>query len=73
MDPTRRKILAARTAMAAAPRVFAEQTGAYGFPLVGAISALCIALLVSTAISTLRPAKAPTVNVETSHSFRLGQ
>jgi hypothetical protein len=52
---------------------WARMAWTYGFTLVGAISALCVALLVSTAISSLRPAKAPTVHVETSHSFRLGQ
>jgi hypothetical protein len=49
---------------------WARMAWTYGFTLVGAISALCIALLVSTAISTLKPAKAPTVHVETSQSFR---
>ena len=52
---------------------WARMGWAYGFTLVGAISALGMALLVSTAISSLRPAKAPTVHVETSHSFRLSQ
>ena len=52
---------------------WARMGWAYGFTLVGAISALGMALLVSTAISFLRPAKAPTVHVETSHSFRLSQ
>jgi hypothetical protein len=46
---------------------------AYGFTLVGAISALSIGLLISTAISSSRPAKAPTVHVETSQQFRLIQ
>jgi hypothetical protein len=42
---------------------------AYGFPLLGAASALCVALLVSTVIAS-RPAKAPAVHVETSQFFR---
>jgi hypothetical protein len=52
---------------------WARMGWAYGFTFVGAISALGMALLVSTAMSSLRPAKAPTVHVETSHSFRLSQ
>ena len=46
---------------------------AYGFPLVGAVSALGIALLVSAAISSSRPVKAPTPRVETSQRVRLPQ
>jgi hypothetical protein len=42
---------------------------AYGFPLLGAASALCVALLVSAVIAS-RPAKAPAVHVETSQRFR---
>jgi hypothetical protein len=42
---------------------------AYGFPLLGAASAVCVALLVSAVIAS-RPAKAPTVHVETSLRFR---
>ena len=45
---------------------------AYGFPLLGAASALCVALLVSAVIAS-RPAKAPTVHVETSQRFRQTQ
>jgi hypothetical protein len=43
---------------------------AYGFTLVGATSALGAGLLVSAAISSSTPAKAPTVHVETSEYFR---
>jgi hypothetical protein len=42
---------------------------AYGFPLLGAASALCVALLASAVIAS-RPAKPPTVHVETSQRFR---
>ena len=42
---------------------------AYGFTLLGAVSAVCAALLVS-AVMTSRPARAPTVHVETSQRFR---
>jgi hypothetical protein len=42
---------------------------AYGFTLLGAASAVCVALLVSAVIAS-RPAKAPTVHVETSQRFR---
>ena len=42
---------------------------AYGFTLLGAVSAVCVALLVS-AVMTSRPARAPTVHVETSQRFR---
>ena len=44
---------------------------AYGFPLVGAVSALGVALLVSAAISASSPRKAPTPRVETSQRVRL--
>jgi hypothetical protein len=44
---------------------------AYGFTLAGVASAVCIGLLVSVAISSSRPAKSPTVHVETSQSFKL--
>ena len=46
---------------------------AYGFTLVGAASALGIALLASTLISSSRWAKAPVPHVETSQYFRLTQ
>jgi hypothetical protein len=42
---------------------------AYGFTLLGAASAVCVTLLVS-AVFASRPAKAPTVHVETSQRFR---
>jgi hypothetical protein len=42
---------------------------AYGFTILGAASAVCVALLVSAAIAS-RPAKGPTVHVETSLRFR---
>ena len=42
---------------------------AYGFTLLGAASAVCVALLVSALIAS-RPAQAPTVHVETSQRVR---
>jgi hypothetical protein len=42
---------------------------AYGFTFLGAASVVCVALLVSAVIAS-RPAKAPTVRVETSQRFR---
>jgi len=42
---------------------------AYGFTLLGAVSVVCVALLVS-AVTASRPAKVPTVHVETSQRFR---
>jgi hypothetical protein len=42
---------------------------AYGFTLLGAASAVCMALLVSAMIAS-RPARPPTVHVETSERFR---
>jgi hypothetical protein len=44
---------------------------AYGFTLVGVTSAVSIGLLISAALSTSMPAKAPTVHVETSQQFRV--
>jgi hypothetical protein len=49
---------------------WARMVWAYGFSFVGATAALCIALLVSAAISSSRLAKAPTARVETSQRFR---
>ena len=49
---------------------WARLVWAYGFTFVGAASALGIVLLVSTLISSSRPAKPPTVRVETSQRFR---
>lgn len=46
---------------------------AYGFTLVGVTAAVCIGLLISAVISSSRPAKTPTVHVETSQRFRLIQ
>jgi hypothetical protein len=43
---------------------------AYGFTLVGAAAAACVALLASAVIASSRPARAPTVHVETSQRFR---
>ena len=44
---------------------------AYGFTAVGAAVALCVALLLSSAVSSSRLARAPTPHVETSQHFRL--
>jgi len=52
---------------------WARAVWAYGFTTVGAISALGFALLVSTLISSSRPAKPTMVRVGTSQSFRLAQ
>jgi hypothetical protein len=52
---------------------WARMVWAYGFTLVGVTSAVCVGLLLSAAISSSRPAKAPAVHVETSQSFRLVQ
>ena len=43
---------------------------AYGFTLVGAVSAVGITLLVSAVISSSRPVRVPTARVETSQRFR---
>jgi hypothetical protein len=49
---------------------WARMTWAYGFTLVGATAAVCMGLLVSAVLSSSRPARAPTVHVETSERFR---
>ncbi len=46
---------------------------AYGFTLLGAASAVCMALLVSALIASSIPAKAPAVRVDTSQRFRQSQ
>jgi len=46
---------------------------AYGFTLLGAASVVCVALLVSAAISSSKRAKPPIVHVETSQRFRQTQ
>jgi len=43
---------------------------AYGFTLLGAASTVGVALLLSAVMASSRPAKAPTVHVETSQRFR---
>ena len=43
---------------------------AYGFTLLGAASTVGVALLLSAVIASSRPAKTPTVHVETSQRFR---
>jgi hypothetical protein len=43
---------------------------AYGFTLVGAAAAVCLATLVSVAVASLAPPRAPTVHVDTSQRFR---
>jgi hypothetical protein len=52
---------------------WARMVWAYGFTLVGVTSAVGVGLLLSAVISSSRPARAPTVHVETSQSFRLIQ
>jgi hypothetical protein len=51
---------------------WARVSWAYGFTLLGAVSAICVALLVSDVIAS-RPAKAPTAHIETSQRFRQTQ
>jgi hypothetical protein len=46
---------------------------AYGFAGVGAAVALCVALLLSSVVSSSRLARAPTPRVETSQHFRLSR
>src|SRR4051812_47588904 len=43
---------------------------AYGFPLAGATVALSVGLLISAAMSSLRPVKTPVAHVETSQHIR---
>jgi hypothetical protein len=43
---------------------------AYGFTCVGALLALCLGMVVSTALSSTRSSRTPTVNVDTSERFR---
>ena len=43
---------------------------AYGFTSIGACLALCLGLIVSSALSSSRPAHTPTVHVDTSERFR---
>ena len=46
---------------------------AYGFTLVGVTVSVCIGLLISAVVSSRTPAKAASVHVETSQSFRLAR
>ena len=46
---------------------------AYGFTLVGVTSAVCIGLLLSAVIASSRPAKTPSVHIETNQRFRVIQ
>ena len=46
---------------------------AYGFTLAGAVSAGCVALLVSSAIASSLPARPPAAHIETSQLFRAAQ
>jgi hypothetical protein len=46
---------------------------AYGFTGVGAAVALCVALLLSSVVSSSRLARGPTPHVETSQHFRLSR
>jgi hypothetical protein len=52
---------------------WARMVYAYGFTLVGVTVTGCIGLLISAAISSRTPVKAPIVRVETSQSFRLAR
>jgi hypothetical protein len=49
---------------------WARMGWAYGFTLLGAASTVGAALLLSAVISSSRPARAPTIHVETSQRFR---
>ncbi len=46
---------------------------AYGFTLVGVTVSVCVGLLISAMLSSRTPAKAASVHVETSQSFRLAR
>jgi len=50
---------------------WARMVYAYGFTLVGVTASVGIGLLISAAISSRTPARAPSVHVETSQRFRL--
>ena len=52
---------------------WARMGWAYGFTFVGVTSAIGIGLLVSALLPSSTRGKAPTVHVETSQQFRLGQ
>jgi hypothetical protein len=52
---------------------WARMRWAYGFTLVGVTSAVGIGLLVSALLPSSTRGRAPTVHVETSQQFRLGQ
>ena len=52
---------------------WARMVYAYGFTLVGVTISLCIGLLVSAAIASRTPARAPSVHVDTSQSYRLAR
>ena len=52
---------------------WARLAWAYGFTLVGGLLTAGAGVMIWTLISTGDAAKAPVVNVETSHSFRLRQ
>ena len=76
-DAARESVALAEVLPGGGPRIVDASTAhrvaagwAYGFTLVGAVSALLAALVVSTAVASLRPAKPPTVHVETSQHFR---
>jgi hypothetical protein len=43
---------------------------AYGFTFLGALLTFCLGTIVSTAVSSQRPAHTPTIHVETSERFR---
>jgi hypothetical protein len=43
---------------------------AYGFTFAGAVSAISVALLISSLIASARPPKAPIIHIETSQRFR---
>ena len=46
---------------------------AYGFTALGAASALSVAMLISSVLSSSRPARTPAAHVETSQRFRLSR
>ena len=52
---------------------WARMAWAYGFTLVGATVTARTAAMIWTLVSAANPPRVPTVRVDTSQSFRLGQ
>ena len=52
---------------------WARMLWAYGFTAVGATMTVAVGLMIWTLLASSHPAKAPTIRIDTSQSFRLGQ